>query len=140
MLSCKSLQLVFSSHSSILLNLYQPDVCGKLGIWWIWVLGSYAGAPMFANYPLFSNAMITFMLVDGVAAWPGVGLSWLSLFGSWGLLCGGLSVSGLPCSGLLLFGQGTWEPVALGFRLQFLMVFSAFFEWLWLNSYGNAFS
>ena len=87
--------------------------------------------------------MITFILVDGAAAWPGVGYSWFSLFGSWGLLCGGpcggLSVSGLPCSDLLLFGQGTWESMALGFMVQFLIVFFAFLEWLWLNSYGNAF-
>ena len=104
---------------------------------WIWLLrvwcgcgGSYACAPMFASYPLFSNVMITFILVDGTAAWPGVGFSWFSLFGSWGLLYGGLSVSGLPCIGLLLFEQGTWESMALKFMMQFLLIFSAFFEWL----------
>ena len=67
--------------------------------------------------------MIAFMLVDGVAEWSGVGFSWFSLSGSWRLLCGGLSVSGLPCSDLL-FGQGTWESMALGFMMQFLIVFS----------------
>ena len=56
-----------------------------------------------------------------------------SLFGSCGLLGGGLSVGGLPCG-------GTWECKALRFVMQFLIVISAFFEWLWLNSYGNAFS
>ena len=30
-------------------------------------------------------------------------------------------------------GQGTWEPKALGFAMQFLIVYSVFFEWLWLN-------
>ena len=66
---------------------------------WIWLLGvwcgcgaSYICALMFANYPLFSNVMITFILVDGAAARPGVEFSWFSLFGSWGLLCGVLSV------------------------------------------------
>ena len=29
---------------------------------------SYAYAPMFANYPLFNNGMITFMFIDGAAA------------------------------------------------------------------------
>ena len=47
---------------------------------------------------------------------------------------------GLPCNGLLLLEQGTWESMALGFMMQFLIVFSAFLEWLWLSSYGNAFS
>ena len=37
-------------------------------------------------------------------------------------------------------GQRTWDSKALGFVMQFLIVCSAFFEWLWLNSYGNAFS
>ena len=37
-------------------------------------------------------------------------------------------------------GQGTWESKALGFGMQFLIVCSASFWWLWLNSYGNAFS
>ena len=61
--------------------------------------------------------------------WPGAVFSWFSLFGSWGLLSDGLSVSGLPCSDLLLFGQGTWESMALGFMMQFLIVFfSAFFS------------
>ena len=49
-------------------------------------------------------------------------------------------MGGLPCSDLRLLGQGTWEFMALGFMMQFLIVCSAFFEWLWLNSYGNAFS
>ena len=40
----------------------------------------------------------------------------------------------------LVAGQGTWESEALEFVIQFLIVCSAFFEWLWLNSYGNAFS
>ena len=71
-------------------------------------------------------------------AWCGILL--LSLFGSWGLLGGDLSVGGLPCSGLQLLEQGTWEFMALGSMMQFLIVCSAFFEWLWLNSYGNAFS
>ena len=38
---------------------------------WIWLLGmccgcgaSYACAPTFASYPLYSNVMITFKLVD----------------------------------------------------------------------------
>ena len=33
MLSSKSLQLVLSSHSSILRNLDRPDVCRRLGVW-----------------------------------------------------------------------------------------------------------
>ena len=49
-------------------------------------------------------------------------------------------MGGLPCSDLRLLGQVTWEFMALGFMVQFLIVCSAFFEWLWLNSYGNAFS
>ena len=58
---------------------------------WIWLLGvwcgcgaSHAFAPMFASYPLFSNVMITFILVDGAAAWPGadsLGFPWLNLGG-----------------------------------------------------------
>ena len=46
---------------------------------WIWLLevrcgcgASVACAPMFANYPLFSNVMIKFILVDGAAVLPGV--------------------------------------------------------------------
>ena len=49
-------------------------------------------------------------------------------------------MSGLLRSRFLLFGIGTWESMTLGFMMQFLIVFSAFFEWLLLNSYGNAFS
>ena len=63
----------------------------------------------------------------------------LLVFPVW-ILGGGLSVGGLPCGGLWLLGQRTWESMALGFMMQFLIVCSAFFEWLWLNSYGNAFS
>ena len=114
---------------------------------WIWLLrvwcgcgASYACAPMFTSYPLFSNVMIKLIPADGAAAWPGVRFSWFLLSGTRGLLCGGFPVSGLVCSGLLLFGRGTWKSMALGFMMQFWILFSTFFEWLWLNSYGNAFS
>ena len=55
--------------------------------------------------------------------WPVVGFSWLSLFGSWGLLSDGLSVSGLPSSvwagKLRIFGIGIHYAVLY-------CVFSAF--------------
>ena len=42
---------------------------------WTWLLevwcgcgASYASAPVSANYPLFSNVMITFILINGAAA------------------------------------------------------------------------
>ena len=42
-------------------------------------------------------------------------------------------MSGLPCSDLLLFGQGTWKSMALGFMMQFLIVFSLHF----LSGFGS---
>ena len=54
------------------------------------------------------------------------------------LVCGGFfSVSGLLCSGLLLSRRGTRESLALGFMMQFLIVFSVFLGGF---GYGNAFS
>ena len=60
---------------------------------------------------------------------------WILGAAGWWPLCGWPT-----CSDLRLLGQGTWEFMALGFMVQFLIVCSAFFEWIWLISYGNAFS
>ena len=123
---------MFASYplfSNVMIETCQKDTEASIPVFWLleaWCGcgASYASAPMFASYPLFSNVMITFILPDGGAAWPGIGFSCFSLFGSWGLLCDGFSVSDLPCSALLLFAQGTWESMALGFMTQFLIVFS----------------
>ena len=69
------------------------------------------------------------ILADRAPAWPGVGSSRFFLF-DWSLLCGGFfSLSGVLCSSLLMSGGGggTKEYLALGFMLQFLIAFSAFF-------------
>ena len=114
-------------------------VCGS-GFWECGVAVGLHTLVLLCSLVILLSAILTFILVDEAAAWPGVGFSWFLLFGSWGLLCDGLSLSGLPCSGLLLFGQGTWESMALGFMMQFLVVFSAFLECLWLNLYSKAFN
>ena len=60
---------------------------------------------------------------------------WILGDARWWPLCGWPTMWWSP-----VVGQGTWESKALGFVMQFLIVCSAFFEWLCLNSYGNAFS
>ena len=71
-------------------------------------------------------------------AWCGILLVfpvWILGAVVWWLLCKWPTMQWSP-----IVWAGTWESMALGFMMQFVIVFSQFFEWLWLNSYGNAFS
>ena len=67
--------------------------------------------------------------------WDSLGFSFLDLGGCCAVafFCEWPTMRWSPTGGLVLSGWGTWESLALEFMIQFLIVFSAFSEWLCLN-------
>ena len=83
---------------------------------------------------------LSYILADGATAWPGVGFSCFFLFGSWELLCGGFFSEWPTMQWSPIVWAGNLAISRTGVHDTILDCYLCIFGWLWLNSYGNAFS